>query len=301
MNEDKKADTSVCCASCGIAEIDDIQLLPCDDCDLVRYCGDACQELHRPEHKGKCRKRAAELRDEILFKQPDSSHYGDCPICNLPLPLDRSKSNMYFCCSKMVCDGCIRANQKRQIELRQAPSCPFCREILPSLEEEYDKQMMKRVEANDPAEMCSYGEAQYEKGQYNSAFEYFTKAAKLGDAHAHFRLAHLYDEGKGVEKDERKYIHHLEEAAIGCHPDARCMLGVHEWNNNDNAERAVKHWIISAAQGSDSSIKMLMAAFKDGLISKEDLAAALRAQKAAIDAAKSPQRKEAEEYFGGKI
>ena len=178
--------------------------------------------------------------------------------------------------------------------MRQAPSCPFCREILPSLEEEYDKQMMKRVEANDPAAMCRYGEEQYEKGQCSSAFEYFTKAAASGDAHAHFRLALLYHEGKGVEKDERKEIHHLEEAAIGGHPDARCMLGCEE-SKSGNIERAVKHHIISAAQGSDSSIKMLMAAFKDGLISKEDLAAALRAQKAAIDAAKSPQRKEAEE------
>ena len=34
------------------------------------------------------RKRAAVLRDELLFKQPESSHLGDCPICCLPLPLD---------------------------------------------------------------------------------------------------------------------------------------------------------------------------------------------------------------------
>ena len=63
------ADT--CCASCGIIGIDDIKLVPCDDCDLVRYCSDECREDHNPEHKEACKKRAAELRDELLFKQPN--------------------------------------------------------------------------------------------------------------------------------------------------------------------------------------------------------------------------------------
>eukprot|EP00986_Skeletonema_menzelii_P008758 scaffold3801_cov150-Skeletonema_menzelii.AAC.8 len=39
---------------------------------------------------------------------------------------------------------------------------------------------------------------------------------------------------------------------------------------------------------------MLMVAFKDGLVSKENLASALRAHQAAIDATKSPQREAAE-------
>jgi hypothetical protein len=40
-----------------------------------------------------CKKRAAELRDEILFKQPENTHLGDCPICFLPLSLDLEKIN----------------------------------------------------------------------------------------------------------------------------------------------------------------------------------------------------------------
>ena len=36
------------CASCGIAEVDDIKLKDCSACDLVRYCSDDCQEIiHR--------------------------------------------------------------------------------------------------------------------------------------------------------------------------------------------------------------------------------------------------------------
>ena len=78
-NNNATDDTS-CCASCGIGEVDDINLKECDDCDLVKYCSDECQREHQPEHKEGCKKRAAELRDEQLFKQPESSHIGDCPI-----------------------------------------------------------------------------------------------------------------------------------------------------------------------------------------------------------------------------
>ena len=40
---------------------------------------------------------------------------------------------------------------------------------------------MKRVEANDPVAICHEGGEQYAKGDYSSAFEYWTKAAGLGD------------------------------------------------------------------------------------------------------------------------
>ena len=54
----------MCCASCGIAGVDDVKLMPCDGCDLVRYCGDACRELHKSEHEEECKKRNAELSVE---------------------------------------------------------------------------------------------------------------------------------------------------------------------------------------------------------------------------------------------
>eukprot|EP00984_Skeletonema_dohrnii_P017230 scaffold7802_cov115-Skeletonema_dohrnii-CCMP3373.AAC.1 len=73
-------DTMMFCASCGIAEVDDIKLKKCTACYLVKYCSVKCQRNHRPQHKRACKKRAAELRDEILFKQPESRDLGDCPI-----------------------------------------------------------------------------------------------------------------------------------------------------------------------------------------------------------------------------
>ena len=53
MSEESEADVS-CCASCGITEIDDIKLVPCDGCDLVRYCSDECRQDHKSEHEEVC-------------------------------------------------------------------------------------------------------------------------------------------------------------------------------------------------------------------------------------------------------
>ena len=286
-----------CCASCGVAETDDIKLVPCDGCDLVKYCSDECRENHKSQHKKECKKRAAELRDELLFKQPESTHLGDCPICMIPLPYDITKTAVYNCCSKSICNGCVYANQMREIEMRLQQSCPFCREPVPRIDdEEHEKLRAKRVEANDPAAMCSMGLDQYDKGDYRSAFECFTKAAELGDAEAHFRQSILYRDGDGVEKNKRKEMHHLEEAAIGGHFAARHNLGVTEIQNG-RRERAVKHWIIGAAQGEDESIKSLMRAFREGFVRKDDLASAIRAHRAAVDETKSPQREAAEKYY----
>ena len=290
-NIEEEADIS-CCALCGIAEIvDDIKLKDCDGCDLVRYCSDDCQIVHQSEHEEECKKRAAELRDELLFRQPESTHMGDCPICCLPLPFELNDSTLMWCCSKTFCNGC-----RQELEARER-RCPFCRRAYVKTYEESEEQRMKRVEANDPAALRQEGATQLGKGEYQSAFEYYTKAAAMGDAEAHCRLARFSVEGQGVEKDEEKEVYHLEEAAIGGHPEARYYLGCYEWGYNNNAERAVKHLIIAATLGDNDSLKMLMIAFKEGLVSKDELAAVLRAQQAAVDATKSPQRKAAEGYY----
>eukprot|EP00986_Skeletonema_menzelii_P007427 scaffold2919_cov130-Skeletonema_menzelii.AAC.3 len=300
MSAVAECESGMTCASCGVAGCDDIKLRKCTACYLVRYCSVKCQKSHRKQHKRECKKRAAELRDEaaelrdeFLFKQPESSYLGDCPICYLPLSLDVSKSTMKACCSKTICNGCIYAIMFQSSAVHG--KCPFCRAATPSGGEEIKKQRMKRIEMNDPVAMKYQGQFEYDNGDHQSAYEYWKKAAKLGDASAHWQLAQLYNLGHGVENDEGKYIHHLEEAAIGGHPKARHYLGCQD-TVNGKSERTVKHFFIAATQGYDESIELLKFAFKDGKISKEDFATALRAHQAAVDATKSPQREKAEEY-----
>jgi TPR repeat protein len=53
----------------------------------------------------------------------------------------------------------------------------------------------------------------------------------MGDVEAHFYLSVMYRKGEGVEKDKKKGLHHLEQAAIGGDPDARYNLGCVEEEN----------------------------------------------------------------------
>ena len=279
-----------CCASCGIAGVDDVKLMRCTACYLVRYCSVMCQKNHRPQHKRACKKRAAELRDELLFRQPEGSHLGDCPICMLPLLL--GSNIMTDCCSKVICRGCHLANEvalrERGKSLPQQLFCPFCREAAPGTEEGCEKQRMKRVEMNDPVAIRYMGTRCYHEGDYDNAFDYFTKACELGDADAHYQLSTMYRDGF-VEQDKKKELYHLEEATILGHPGARCNLAVMD-GENGRLEREVKHYIIAASLGHDLSLKNLKIRYLEGSVKKEDLATAIRAYQAAVDEMSSPQR-----------
>ncbi len=281
------------CASCGITGGNGNSLKICTACKLVRYCSVECQKNHRSQHKKACRKRAAEIRDDRLFAQPDESYLGECPLCCLPLPLDENKWTINSCCGKTVCKGCAYANLLRELNGGLEHKCPFCREPVPTTDEEIVQNYMKRIKANDPAASREIGRKCHLEGDYEGAFQYYTKAAALGDMEGHYNLSIMYSEGQGVEKNEKKEVCHLEEAAIGGHPNARYNLGANEWNNG-RYDRAVKHWIIAAKLGYDVALEKMKKEFVDGYASKEDYEAALRGHQAAVDATKSAQREEAE-------
>jgi TPR repeat protein len=300
ISEEEAAAAVDMCACCGIAAVDDVTLKKCA-CNLVKYCGEDCHENHRPQHEEECKNRLAEIRDKDLFALPDISHLGECPICCLPLPIDQTKSTFMSCCSKSICNGCKFANEKRENEAGLQQRCVYCREPAPETDEEVHKNVMERIKKNnDPAAMRHMAKKYYHReGDNETAVKYFIKAAELGDADAHYNLSCMYREGLGVEKDMKKLVYHLEEAAIGGHPNARYNLGCEEENNGnfDRArfDRATKHFIIAANLGHDNSLKGLKGLYADGLASKEDYAGALRAYQAAVDATKSEEREKAEE------
>ncbi len=284
------ADENNVCANCGVAEVDDIQLEECDGCDLVRYCSDKCMEGHREEHEEDCKKRQTELSDKKLFTQPDGINQRECPLCCLPLPLDPRKCSLYSCCSKLICEGCCYIHKTSS----GGDNCPFCRKPWADDEERHER-MMKRVKANDPAALTQMGTILYHKGNFDKAFRYCTMAAELGNVIAHSQLGYMYGKGEGVAKDEEKGVYHYEKAAIGGHHIARYNLGCVE-EENGNADRAVKHFIIAANIGDEKSMKELWKHYSGGNITKEDLEATLRTHKAAVDATKSPEREAAEAW-----
>ena len=298
MSSDEEAAAAavdMLCACCGVAAIDDVKLKDCDDgCNLVKYCSNECQELHRPENAGECKKRLAEIRDKDLFEQPDESYLGECPICCLPLPIDHKKYSLMSCCSQKICIGCNFANKKREFEAGLEQRCAFCREPVLKSKEEHNKRCMKRIKKNDPAALCTIGKECCEKGDYKTALEYFTKAAKLGDTRAYYELSCMYYNGRGVEKNTKMYTYYSEQAAIAGHHLARHNLGCIEASVGRH-ERAKKHFIIAANLGYQGSLNNLKRLYADGHATKEDYADALRAYQAALGETKSAEREKAEE------
>eukprot|EP00985_Skeletonema_marinoi_P007128 scaffold3120_cov219-Skeletonema_marinoi.AAC.11 len=262
-------DMTSCCASCGIAEVDDIKLTTCDaNCKLVRCCSDKCQRDHNPQHKEECKK----FSDEVLFAQPESTHFGDCPICFLPLAIDGNTGAKLIAGANMSILSAPSTSNKGRIRC------------------EYNE----KSEVDDPVAMQQMGIRRYSEGYYGSAFGYLNKAAIVGDASAHSQLALMYMNGHGVEMDRKKAVYHLEEAAIAGHPTARFSLGSIEWNIG-RKKRAMKHYIIAANQGHNKSMGKLKQGYLRGVVSKDDFDAALRAHQAAVDATKSPEREAAAE------
>jgi hypothetical protein len=154
-------------------------LKACMSCKLVKYCHADCQRNHWPTHKKQCKQRAAELRDEALFKDPPPKE--DCPICFLPMPKkliccislpdatissipihDLAKANQelsnkgtaiyYPCCGKNICGGC----EYSFCESGNDDKCPFCNSYQDNkTDEERVGEVMRRVEANDPISICA--------------------------------------------------------------------------------------------------------------------------------------------------
>ena len=284
-----------CCANCGVKENSNanIKLKICTACKSVHYCGVECQKKHRPKHKKDCKKRAAELRDEMLFKQPESTHLGDCPICCLPHTLDPGKTlNLFPCCSQLVCAGCVIAVTVSEIEQGQDEKCPFCRSPSALSEEQHMKFTMERAAVNCPVALRQLGVIAHTEGKHAEAVKYLKRGVDLGDIDSNYQIAVLYGAGKGVEKDEKKRIKHLETAAIGGHPGARIDLASIE-TNKYRPDRAIKHLIIAAKLGEEVGVKHLKDYYEQGMLKKEVFAEALRGYQSAENATKSPQREKA--------
>ena len=159
------------CANCG-KEGSGISNI-CNKCKQVRYCNAACKKKHRSKHKKACKKRAAELHDEKLFKQPPPAE--ECPICFIQLPTLHTGRKYKTCCGKEICSGCSYApvydHQGNKVDEKK---CAFCRTSYPTSKKEAVERLKKRVELNDPIAINNLG-SYYEYGTHGLPQDY-TKA-----------------------------------------------------------------------------------------------------------------------------
>ena len=216
-------DDSVVCANCGKGEESSGDLKACTACKLVKYCNRECQITHRPLHKKACKKRAAELHDEALFKEHTPE---ECPICFLPLPLDASESLFKSCCGKTICNGCIHAMIDEARGRGEISLCAFCRTQMATSNEEEIKCIKKLMEA-DNAHAFNNLAGHYFRGDrgmsqdWSKANELLLKAGVLGCAEAYSNLGIFYYNGTGVEVDKKKAKYYWELAAMNGDVTAR--------------------------------------------------------------------------------
>ena len=282
------------CANCGKHGSDTVNLKNCTACRLVKYCGVDCQKAHRKQHKKACNQRSAEIKDEQLYSQGHERPEGDfCPICTLPIPLLMAEhSASYVCCMKRICDGCIFAAKKRDMD-----NCPFCRTPMPEYDADALEMVRARVEKEDPAALYQLGR-EYFSGAHGlqkdtqKAVELLTKAAELGSIDALYSLGDAYRRGFGVQEDKAKAVEFYKKAAMQGHVESRYNLGWYE-SEERNYDRALRNFLISVKMGHLKSVDSIKMMFMSGLATKAQYADALRGYQDAVEETKSHDRDEA--------
>ena len=282
------------CANCGKTGIGSVKLKNCTACRLVKYCSVDCQRANRKQHKKTCKKRAAELKDEQLYSLGLERPEGDfCTICTLPIPIPINDHSVFsFCCMKRICNGCDWAAQKRGMF-----DCLFCRTPKPDNDADALVMLLARVEKKDPdainflGEQYCFGILGLEK-DIRRAVELWSKAAELGSIQALFSLGVAYYNGDGVQQDEAKADEFCQNAAMRGDVESRYNLGVIERKEN-NHDRAVKHFLISAKMGDNDSFETIKEYFMTGDATKEQYAEALKGYQDAVEEMESHGRDEA--------
>lgn len=114
----------------------------------------------------------------------------------------------------------------------------------------------------------------YDTQQYQKAFEEFTYLTDEGNPTATFYLAKMYDEGLGVDKDEKKALELYQKADALGNQEATAVLGkraLSDTSIENNQEVALEYLKKSAYNGNADALYQLgeMYAKGEGGVEKE--------------------------------
>ena len=284
------------CANCGKGEESSGDLKACTACKLVKYCNRECQIAHRPQHKKACKKRAAEIHDERIFKEHPRE---ECPICMLPLPVASLclglGTTFYSCCGKNICNGCIYEMDERGGKSMEL--CPFCKASPAESDEDELKRVKRLTKAGNFYAYYALG-TWYDYGDrgipqdWAKANELYLKAGELGSSEAYYNLGIAHENGRGVTIDKKRARHYYELAAMIGDVEARHNLGMME-GQAGNYQRAYKHLLLSAKAGRKESLDMVKEGYMGGRVTKEEYANTLREYQNSQDEMKSDARDKA--------
>ena len=209
----------------------------------------------------------------------------DCPICFVPLSRVARNSNYRACCGNRICVGCARENEasiKKQNEEKNGGkkvvfSCPFCRELPPSSDDEIIRRLEARALKSDHIALKNLG-GSFMEGIHGlpqddlKALDCYIRAVELGshEACAAIGMSYTYEEGIGVAVDKKRAALFERVGALrGC-VLARHNIGNFEYESG-NHEIGIRHWKIAAEGGGQPSLDPLKKIYNaDGEIPGKD-------------------------------
>lgn len=239
---------------------------------------------------------------EALFKQPEPTE--ECPICMIPLPLDRYYIFILICCGKRICSGCSFALAKERYECGRVDACPFCREEVPEEPESTDdKTIVAKVEKLAEKGYGTafhllaqfYAQGMHVQRDVSKAVELYKKGGEHGCAEAYGNLARIYYHGENGEVDKKKAKHYYALAAMMGDVTARIDIASME-KEAGSTFWFYRHLLVSARAGHEDSIAELKNGYKDGFISKDEYAESLRLYQMRSNEMKSKMREEAARF-----
>jgi len=165
------------------------------------------------------------------------------------------------------------------------------------------KVLKKLMKKKNPEAFMQMAE-RYKNGKeilqsYTKSLEMRICAAELGHADAFVNIGYFYDVGLAVEQDKSKTLEFYEIAAKKGSVQAHQYLALYHGKRR-NIDKSVRHCKVAASAGDQQSMDGLMKAYRDKLLTKEELSQTLRAFQTAKDLMKSKDRdaiKAMQEYY----
>lgn len=119
-------------------------------------------------------------------------------------------------------------------------------------------EIYEKLQALDDIQSAiSLGEIYYQQGEYEKAFDSFTKASTSNDKKANFNLGLCYLNGRGVERDTKIALKKIESLAKSGYPDALNLLGeLHASGElfKQNHQKAIKYYTQAEQAGSETAL-----------------------------------------------
>ncbi|SFE87978.1 double zinc ribbon domain-containing protein [Succiniclasticum ruminis] len=141
------------------------------------------------------------------------------------------------------------------------------------------------VQPSIAVEQTRYAQRLEEKGNLESAFQWYRKAAEQGDIEAQYHVGYMYDYGVGIGKNHKEAVVWYKKAAELGHAQAQCNLALiyDSGGRLGNREEAISWYKKAAEQGVRKAQFILGSKYEKGHVVTKDYKEAFKWYKKAAE------------------